>query len=104
MSRRIEAHIARELRCLDVSDHVILIRSILVDYGQRAVGIGGKHVTSSRIVARAVHARSDGQGRDDFAKPPMIAQTTFFMIRPFWGADVSKPMTSSALSSLRRHF
>lgn len=44
--------------------HVVLVRRIRVDDGERAVGIRRKRVTAFRVVIDTIHARGDRQPRD----------------------------------------
>src|SRR5262245_49050829 len=54
MTRRIEAHVASERCRLNVFDDVISIWRVLVDDGQGAVGVRGKHIPGCRIESTSV--------------------------------------------------
>src|ERR1019366_7691113 len=49
----VEPHVARPLWRLYVLDDAILVRRVLMNYGERAVRIGGKRVARGRIETSA---------------------------------------------------
>ena len=65
MRRRIEPHVARALLRLHGPDDVIRVGRVLMDDGQRTVGVGRERIGRRRIVRGAVDALTDRQRRDD---------------------------------------
>src|ERR1035437_3218919 len=55
----VEPHVARPLWRLYVLDDAILVRRVLMNYGERAVRIGGKRVARGRIETSAIDASAD---------------------------------------------
>src|SRR4051794_15831070 len=57
VTRRIEAHIARALRRLNVFKNVIRVRRVLMDDGERAIGVRREGLAGARIVTGTVYTR-----------------------------------------------
>lgn len=61
MIRRIQAHVSRCFRRVQILDDTISIGGVLMNDGQRSVRTRSKDVASRRIEGRAIDARADRQ-------------------------------------------
>ena len=67
MRCRVQPHIPRACGRRDILDDPVTVGAVLMNHGQRTVGVRCEHIASSGIVACAVHTHPDRQCRDGFS-------------------------------------